>query len=75
MWEAKLIENLNKVVLDSDTKEAYYLDYVQGEDGIYLSKKHIMESGMSALDLADVKSSLDNQNQWKKPKIFISDEI
>lgn len=75
MWEAKLNEDLKKVVLDSDTKGAFYLDYTQGEDGVYLSKDHMMESGMNDFDLADVKSVLEDQNRTRKPNIFISDNI
>lgn len=75
MWEAKLNEDLKKVVLDSDTKGAFYLDYTQGEDGVFLSKNHMMESGMNAFDLADVKSVLEDQNRTRKPNIFITDNI
>lgn len=75
MWEAKLDENIKKVVLDSDTKGAFYLDYTQSEDGVYLSKEHILESGMNAFDLGEINSVLDDQNRRGKPGIFISDNI
>ncbi len=75
MWKAKLNEDLKKVVLDSDTKGAYYLNYIQGEDGIYLDKQHLLESGMNSFDLADIKFALEDQNYRRKPNIFISDNI
>lgn len=75
MWKAKLNEDLKKVVLDSDTKGTYYLNYIQGEDGIYLDKQHLLESGMNSFDLADIKSALEDQNYRRMPNIFISDNI
>lgn len=73
MWEAKLNEDLKKVVLDSDTKGAFYLDYTQGEDGIYLDKQHLVESGMNSFDLADISSALESHNRRNTQCIYLKD--
>ena len=75
MWEAKLNEDLKKVVLDSDTKGAFYLDYTQGEDGIYLDKQHLVESGMNSFDLADISSALESHNRRNMQSIYLKDNF
>ena len=75
MWTTNFDEELKKVVLTSDVKGTFCLDYVQGEEGIYLSKGHLKESGMNLLDLADISYALENYNLFKQPRIFITEEF
>lgn len=72
MWKANFNDDLKKVVLESDSKGAYYLDYTQDNDGIYLSKKHLEESGLNAFDLDDISSALESYNCCALPHIYIN---
>ncbi len=71
MWTIDLNEDLKKVILDSDTKGPYYLNYSKSIDGICLSKEHLVESGMNLFDLADIASALELCNRKKQPRIYI----
>lgn len=75
MWKANFSDDLKKVVLDSDLKGTYYLNYTKGNDGVYLSKEHLLESGLNAFDLADIGSALESYNQNSQTHIYISDNI
>lgn len=75
MWKASHSDGLKKVKLESDANGIYYLDYIQGDDGIYLSRDHLVESGLKPFDIEDIASALDFYNRRKRPHIYLSEDF